>query len=88
MPAQHRIQPALAVADFKAALDVYQPTQQKAASFQRANADPLAALASMWANLPANDLPTANGHPHGNTDSNGADNSYLDEDNDAGDKIN
>ncbi len=46
------------------------PTQQKAESFQRPNVDPLAAMASMWANLSSNDLANGQGLPNGNHDDN------------------
>ncbi|KAL0021947.1 hypothetical protein WJX79_011011 [Trebouxia sp. C0005] len=69
-PTQAREQRPLSIADFQAALRVYTPTQQKAESFQRPNVDPLAAMASMWANLSSNDLANGQGLPNGSHDDN------------------
>lgn len=69
-PAQARQQPPLSIADFRAALRVYKPTQQKAESFQRPNVDPLAAMASMWANLSSSELANGQGPSNGNHDDN------------------
>ncbi len=65
-PVQAREQPPLSINDFRAALRVYTPTQQKAESFQRPSVDPLAAMASMWANLSSNDLANGQGPSNGN----------------------
>lgn len=76
-PPQPTSQPPLSLAHFQAALKLYQPTQQKAESFQPPAADPLAAMANMWASLAESSIGPGSGHSHANNhdNSNSNDNS-------------